>query len=84
VDLQTAFNIILGAAAFFGGWILNTMWGAIKDMQSADKDLAEKVSEIQVLVAGNYLPRSEYRSDIVAIHETLQRIEGKIDKKADK
>lgn len=84
MDLQTAFNIVLAAAAFLGGWVLNTMWGAIKDMQASDKDLATKVSEIQVLVAGNYLPRSEYRNDIVGIHQALQRIEGKLDSKADK
>jgi len=84
MDLQTAFNLVLGAAAFLGGWVLNTMWGAIKDMQKSDKDLATKVSEIQVLVAGNYLPRSEYRADIVDIHATLKRIEQKFGEKADK
>lgn len=84
MDLQTAFNIVLAAAAFLGGWVLNTMWAAIKDMQVSDKELATKVAEIQVLVAGNYLPRSEYRADILAIHDTLHRIEGAINGKADK
>jgi hypothetical protein len=84
MDLQTAFNIVLSAAAFLGGWVLNTMWAAIKDMQKSDKDLADKVAEIQVLVAGNYLPRSEYRADIMSVHEALLRIENKLDGKADK
>lgn len=84
MDLQTAFNLIVGAAAFLGGWILNTMWGVIKDMQNSDKELASKVGETQVLVAGNYLPRAEYRTDLVDIQATLVRIESKIDMKADK
>lgn len=84
MDMQTAFNVVLSAAMFLGGWVLNTMWSAIKDMQNSDKDLVTKVAEIQVLVAGNYLPRSEYRADLAVITDSLKRIEDKISAKADR
>lgn len=84
MDFQSAFNVAIALSAGLGGWVLNTMWAAIRDMQNSDKDLATKVSEIQVLVAGNYLPRSEYRADVQAIHDILKRIEHKLDSKADK
>lgn len=84
LDFQIAFNIAVGIVGVLGGWILNTMWNAIKDMQTADHNLTEKVAAIEVLVAGQYLRRDEYRGDLKSMNETLLRIEGKLDTKADK
>jgi hypothetical protein len=84
MDLQTAFNIAVGFGAFTGGWVLNTMWGAIKDMQTADKALIDRVAAVEVLVAGQYVPRSELDTQFTKIGNALERIEDKLSSKADK
>jgi len=84
MEFQELFNLTVGATGFLIGWLLNTMWNSIKDMQSADKELAAKVASIEVLVAGNYMPRAEYSADMTKISESLYRIEAKLDRKVDK
>lgn len=84
MDLQTAFNIAVAFGAFTGGWVVNTMWGAIKDMQTADKAIIDRVAAVEVLVAGQYVPRSELNENFTKISNALERIEGKLDSKADK
>lgn len=84
VDFQTLFNVAIGLSGFLGGWILNVMWSAIKDMQKSDKELADKLNHIEVLVAGQYVPRLEYAGFQNEIRAGLKRIEDKLDAKADK
>ncbi len=73
---QTVLNIILGGICTIGGWIMKTMWESLQELQKTDKELAEKVSSIEILVAGNYVKR-EYLDNIA------QRFEAKIDKLID-
>ncbi len=81
---QTVFNIIATVAGFLGGWWLKVMWDAVKDLQSADKILAEKVSSIEVLVAGNYMTKNDFDKIGAAIFAKLDKIEDKLDRKVDK
>ena len=46
--------------------------------------LEKEVSDIEVLVAREYVKRDEFRQDIQRIFEKLDTIEAKIDSKADK
>ncbi len=66
------------------GFLLNAIWTAVKDLQNADRELASKVSSIEVLVAGDYVKKDEYSAMMNAIFAKLDRIEDKLDKKADK
>ena len=81
---QTFFNIAATVAGFLGGWWLKVMWDAVKDLQSADKILAEKVSSIEVLVAGNYMTKNDFDKIGAAIFAKLDKIEDKLDRKVDK
>ena len=81
---QTVFNIIATVAGFLGGWWLKVMWDAVKDLQSADKVLVEKVNTIEILIAGNYMSKSDFDKIVIAIFAKLDKIEDKLDKKADK
>jgi len=56
----------------------------MRDLQAADKDLARKVAEIEVLVAGHYVTRSELDNLVRRLFDKLDRVESKIDGKADK
>ena len=82
--IQELFNIVVGVAGALGGWCLKVMWETLKDLQTADKELMDKVSKIEVLVAGAYVKRDELDRAIDQLFAKLDHIEMKIDKKADK
>ena len=84
MDLQAAFNIVTALVGALGGWILNTIWRSMRDLQIADESLAHKVQGIEVLVAGQYPTRRELDDKFVTVHCSLVRIEDKLDKKADR
>ncbi len=81
---QTVFNIIATVAGFLGGWWLKVMWDAVKDLQSADKVLVEKVNTIEILIAGNYMSKQDFDKIAAAIFAKLDKIEDKLDRKVDK
>ena len=81
---QTLFNYALALSGAIGGWALKTVWDAVKDLQTADKVLVEKVATIEVLVAGSYITKDDFQKTIAAIFVKLDRIEDKLDHKADK
>lgn len=75
---------MLGGLGALLGFLMKAMWDAVKDLQTSDKDLADKVSKIEVLVAGEYVKKDEFNSIMLRIFEKLDHIENKIDGKADK
>lgn len=81
---QTLFNVVVGVAGVLGGWVLNTMWGAVKDLQKSDKELADKVASIEVLVAGKYVTRDEFSNTMEKVNGKLDLIVDKLNGKADK
>lgn len=81
---QTIINWFLAGFGGLIGFLLNAVWQAVKDLQTADKELTKKVSEIEVLVAGAYVKKEEFSTAVTALFTKLDRIEDKIDKKADK
>ena len=81
---QTIINWLLAGFGGLIGFLLNAVWQAVKDLQSADKSLAEKVGNIEVLVAGAYVKKDEFMHAISALFTKLDKIEDKIDKKVDK
>lgn len=81
---QDLYNASMALAAFLGGWWMKVMWQALKDLQTADTKLAEKVSSIEVLVAGQYIKRDDFDKVADTIFKKLDRIDEKLDKKADK
>lgn len=81
---QTVINWILAALSGAIGFFLRAMWETVKDLQKADKDLAEKVGGIEVLVAGAYVTKDEHTRVLHALFSKLDRIEDKLDSKADK
>jgi hypothetical protein len=72
-DGQILFNIIIGIAGLFGGWILNNISRSIERL---DKDVRA--------MPLTYVTRIDYRADIEEIKMMLNRINDKLDAKADK
>ena len=83
-DAQLLFNIVLSVAGFLGGWWLKVIWDSLKELQTADRSLAEKVAAIEVLVAGNYVPRDEFDRTLAAVFTKLDRIYELLSAKADR
>ena len=81
---QTIVNWILAGFGSLLGFMLNVVWQSAKDLQKADKELATKVAEIEVLVAGGYVKKDEFSDLSKALFAKLDKIEDKIDRKADK
>lgn len=83
-EYQVFFDVSIGVAGVLGGWVLNTVWGAVKDLQEADKELAEKVGQIEVLVAGRYVTREEFNTTLSQVFVKLDTIRDIVSQKADR
>lgn len=81
---QTFINWLLAGFGALIGFLLNAVWQAVKDLQEADKGLADKVASIEVLVAGAYVKKDEFQDGVKALFLKLDKIEDKIDRKVDK
>ena len=81
---QTLFNYALALCGALGGWVLKVIWDAVKDLQAADKILVEKVNTIEILIAGNYMSKQDFDKIAAAIFAKLDKIDDKLDRKADK
>lgn len=81
---QIIINWLLAGFGALIGFLLNAVWQAVKDLQTADKRLADKVSGIEVLVAGDYVKRADFDRTIERLFQKLDHIEMKINEKADR
>ncbi len=73
MEMQVLFNIVVGVAAFFGGWSLNQITRSIERL---DKDVRN--------MPLNYVTQTTYQRDIDDIKNMLSKIFDKLDEKADK
>jgi hypothetical protein len=84
MDFQDLFNVAMGFIMAIFGWFLRISWESLTSLQKADRDLADKVARIEVLVAGEYVKKDEFDRAIERLFDKLDHIEMKIDSKADK
>jgi hypothetical protein len=84
MDYQELYNVAMGFVMLLGGWFMRIIWDSLNKLQEADKDLADKLSKIEVLVAGEYVKKDEFSQTMLRLFEKLDHIESKIDSKADK
>ena len=73
MDSQMLFNIAIGLASFFGGWVLNNITKAIDRL---DNDV-RKMPMV-------YISKDEYHRDIAEVKNMLGKIFDKLDSKVDK
>lgn len=82
--VQWLMNALFVLAGVFGGWVLNLLQLSIRDIKKSHAELHIKVHAIDVLVAGQYVRKDELASLSTALFAKLDKIENKIDNKADK
>lgn len=84
LEPQTVINFLFGLLGLCLGYILNSVRAAVESLQRQDVTLAEKVQRIEVLVAGQYVQRKDLDTLWTTMSAKLDRIEQKLDGKADK
>ena len=84
MDTQTVINFLFGLIGGLGGWVLNSLRASISSLQKRDQELTDKVQHIELVVAGKYVTRDEMEKTTRALFAKLDKIELKIDGKADK
>ena len=72
-DMQVLFNIVLGVAAFLGGWTVNNLTRSIERL---DKDIRS--------MPLTYVTQTTYQRDLDDIKSMLGKIFDKLDEKMDK
>jgi len=77
MDVQTAFNAVIGGLMMLSGWFLRIVWDSIKRLQADQNTLERHVSE-------TYVRRDDYRDDMAEMKLMLRQIISKLDEKADK
>lgn len=73
VDYQVLFNGAVTLAAFFGGWILNSIYKAVERLDADVRNIPH-----------DYVARSDYREDMKEVKQFLAKIFDKLDGKVDK
>ena len=81
---QDFLNWSFGILNLILGGFIKAMWDSYKDLKKTDTELAEKVNQIEVLVAGTYVKRDDFDRMAHAIFAKLDKISDKIDGKADR
>lgn len=81
---QSSLNWFFGILNIGFGVMLKMMWDSYKSLKEADKELAEKVGNIEVLVAGQYVKREDFAAVTNQIFSKLDKILDKLDQKVDK
>ena len=84
MDFQDLYNTAIGFIMALAGWVMRVIWDNLKDLRTQDNVLAEKVSRIEVLVAGEYVKKDEFERAVQRLFDKLEHIEMKIDRKVDK
>ncbi len=84
MDQQQLLNVLFAIVGVLGGWWMKAMWEAVKDLERADHVLGNQVADLNVLVAGGYVRTEAFDNMSKAIFAKLDRIEDKLDGKADK
>jgi cell fate (sporulation/competence/biofilm development) regulator YmcA (YheA/YmcA/DUF963 family) len=73
MEAQSLINIIAGCAAFFAGWMINSI------TRSIDK-IEDKLNAVPI----DYVSKNDYKDDLKRVYEMLDKIFIKIDDKVDK
>ena len=73
MEAQSLINIIAGVAAFFAGWMINSI------TRSIDK-IEDKLNSVPI----DYVSKNDYKDDLKRVYEMLDKIFVKLDDKADK
>ena len=82
MDYQVLFNIVLGAFGALAMVIIHGVNKKIDRLTEEDRELMLKVGALEVLVAGQYVTRTEFDAKVDAFFMKLDSIDDKLDRRA--
>lgn len=77
LDLQTAFNIIIGILIAGAGWWAKQIWDAVDRLR-------EDLHNLEVDLPSHYVRKDEFNDAMKTLNEKLDRIWAKLADKADR
>lgn len=73
-----------GLCVTFIGWLYKMLISALRSLEKTDKELADRVTEIEVQIAGSYVTREELDEKMTMISLRLDRILELLSNKVDR
>jgi len=73
MEAQSLINIVAAIAAFFAGWMINSITRTIEKIE-------DKLNAVPV----DYVSKNDYKDDLKRVYEMLDKIFARLDNKADK
>lgn len=83
-EIQMLFDIVIGVASVFGGYMLKVILDSIKELRARDEGISRDISMLAITLPTNYTSKPDLERISDAIFKKLDRIEEKLDGKQDK
>lgn len=77
MDYQTLINLGAGTTLAVMGWLARELWGAVKELRV-------DLSKLREELAREYLTKDDFKDAVRDLRDLLERIDSKLDRKADK
>ena len=77
MDWQPIINIAIGVMIGLIAWLFKQLWDAVQRLK-------DDLNELEVKLPEQYLRKDEFNHNLNRIYDILERIEKKVDGKADK
>ena len=84
VDTQLLVNIGMTVFNVLLLWLTTSLRSSISDRKDFEKETNMRIEELRLVVVGEYMKKADINQLISALFKKLDRMEEKIDKKADK
>ncbi len=81
---QTIVNALIAGCGAAFAFILKIVWEGLRELQKGDVELSAQVASVRLMMADSYVKRTDFENFSKAIFVKLDKIEDKIDHKADK
>lgn len=77
MDYQTLINLVGGAALGVAGWFARRVWDSMDSLRADHASLREELPK-------TYVTKDDFKDALREVRELLERIDAKLDRKADK
>lgn len=77
MDYQTIINLVGGTALGAAGWFARRVWDAMDRLRADHSDLREQLPK-------TYVTKDDFKDALRELRDLLERIDAKLDRKADK
>jgi len=84
VNWQAMFNIAFSLAGVLGGIVMKSILDSLKELRTQDKELTDKVQSLAVTLPESYVQKADFKEFMDVVMKKLDRIEDKMDAKADR